>query len=208
MSVVKLRIGPADHGRSMTLDEFLEADEEPGYRYELARGVLEVSEVPNEGHWRVVDNTHEAVSLYRREHRGRIDLIGHGSDVRLLIPELESGRHPDLAIVFRGAPVNARGRRIPQWVSEVVSPGKKARERDYETKSEEYLALRIDEYWIIDPRDRTVTVRIRVEGPEGPSWSERVFAGDDVSVSALLPGFRGTVAELWVDVEPEDDNGE
>ncbi len=51
-------------------------------------------------------------------------------------------------------------------------------------------------------------MRIRVEGPEGPSWSERVFRGDEVIVGALLPGFRGTVAELWVGVEPEDDNGE
>jgi Uma2 family endonuclease len=201
MSVVKLRIGPADHGRAMTLDEFLEAEEVPGYRYELARGVLEVSEIPGRVHWRVTDNLREAIGLYRREHPGRIDLIGHSGEVRLLIPGLESGRHPDLAIVFRGAA-------SPEWVSEVVSPGKKARERDYETRSEEYLALRIGEYWIVAPRDRTVTVRIRVEGPEGPSWSERVFTGDDVIVSVLLPGFRGTVAELWVDVEPEDDNGE
>jgi Uma2 family endonuclease len=201
MPVVKPRIGPADHGRPMTLDEFLEAEEEPGYRYELARGVLEVSEVPGRVHWRVTDNLREAISLYRRDHPGRIDLIGHSGDVRLIIPGSESGRHPDLAIVFRGAAG-------PDWVSEVVSPGKAARERDYDTKSEEYLVLGIDEYWIIDPRDRTVTVRIRVEGPEGPSWSERVVRGDEVIVSALLPGFRGTVAELWVGVEPEDDNGE
>jgi Uma2 family endonuclease len=154
-----------------------------------------------------VHNIHEAISLYRRENRGRIVRIGHGSEVQLLIAELESGRHPDLALVFRGAPLNARGRQIPPWVSEVVSPGKKARERDYQTKSEEYLALGIDEYWIIDPRDRTVTVRIRVDTAGGPSWSERVFSGDEVIVGALLPGFRGTVAELWVGVEPEDDDG-
>ena len=35
-TTVALRIGPADHGRAMTLDEFLDAEEEPGYRYELA----------------------------------------------------------------------------------------------------------------------------------------------------------------------------
>ncbi len=32
-----IRIGPADHGREMTLQEFLEAEEDDGYRYELAR---------------------------------------------------------------------------------------------------------------------------------------------------------------------------
>src|SRR5262249_42195585 len=72
MSVVKLRIGPANHGRPMTLDEFLEAEEEPGYHYELARGVLEVSEVPDDDHGKVVDNLREAISLYRRDHRDRI----------------------------------------------------------------------------------------------------------------------------------------
>jgi len=45
MATTTLRIGPADQGRAMTLDEFLDAEEEPGYCYELARGVLEVTEV-------------------------------------------------------------------------------------------------------------------------------------------------------------------
>lgn len=208
MSMVKLRIGPADHGRPMTLGEFLEAEEEPGYRYELARGVLEVSEVPSTGHWRVLDNLHEVASLYRRENRARIDRIGHGSEVRLLIPELESGRHPDLALIFRGAPLDAHGRRVPQWLTEIVSPGARARRRDYEEKSAEYLALRIEEYWIVDPQERTVTVRMRQEGPEGASWSERVFSGDQVIDSPMLPGLRLTVAELWADLGPGDRDGE
>jgi len=35
-----LRIGPADKGRTMTLEKFLEAEVEEGYRYEPGRGVL------------------------------------------------------------------------------------------------------------------------------------------------------------------------
>ena len=53
-TVNAIRIGPADHGRRMTLEEFLEAEEEEGYRYELARGVLEVTEVPNDPHGLIV----------------------------------------------------------------------------------------------------------------------------------------------------------
>jgi hypothetical protein len=56
MSTVKPRIGPADHGRPMTLDEFREAEEVPGYLYELARGVLEVGEVPRDEHRQIIDN--------------------------------------------------------------------------------------------------------------------------------------------------------
>ena len=149
MPVVKLRIGPADHGRAMTLEEFRRAEEQPGYLYELARGVLEVGEVPDDDHGQVVDNVHEAISRYRRRHRGRIRRIAHGSDVRPVIPELKSDRHPDLGIIFRTGPINARGRQ--EWVCEVVSPGARARRRDYQQRSEEYLALGVREYWIVDP---------------------------------------------------------
>jgi Uma2 family endonuclease len=205
MSTVKLQIGPADHGRPMTLEEFREAEEQPGYLYELARGVLEVGEVPGDYHGQIVDNLHEAMSEYRRQHPGRIRRIGHGSDIRLIIPELDSDRHPDLAVVFPGAPLTPRGRQRPELVCEVVSPGARARRRDYEEKLEEYLNLGIQEYWIIDPRDEQVTVLTRQDSPEGPVWSKRVFTGDEVIASILLPGFQGRVSELWTGAGPEDD---
>jgi Uma2 family endonuclease len=212
MSTVKLRIGPADHGRPMTLEEFHEAEEEPGYLYELARGVLEVSEVPGDYHGQIIDNLHLTIDIHRLRHPGVIRRLAHGSDIRLIIPELESGRHPDLAVVFPDAQLTPRGRQRPGLVCEVVSPGTRARRRDYQEKSEEYLALGILEYWIIDFQQKTVTVRNRRDGPGDPTWDERVFRGDEVIASMLLPGFQGTVSELWIDVEPEnanvDDNGE
>jgi hypothetical protein len=48
-------IGPADHGRTMTFDAFIDAEFEGGYLYELARGVIEVTEVPGPHHGRIVD---------------------------------------------------------------------------------------------------------------------------------------------------------
>jgi Uma2 family endonuclease len=79
-TAVRLRIGPADHGRTMTLEEFLDAEEEEGYRYELARGVLEVTNVPNDPHGMVVCNLYDAFSRYRREHPGVIWRYGGGSE--------------------------------------------------------------------------------------------------------------------------------
>src|SRR5271166_5077085 len=148
MATVNLRIGPADNGRRMTLEEFREAEEQPGYLHELARGVLEVTEVPSDDQGQIVDNLHEAISDYNRKHPGLIRRIAHGSDIRLIIPELESDRHPDLAVVFFGAPLTERGRHRSEWVCEVVSPGARARRSDYDEKAEEYLQLGIREYWI------------------------------------------------------------
>jgi Uma2 family endonuclease len=195
-----LRIGPADHGRTMTLEEFREAQELDGYRYELARGVLEVSEVPNDPHGVVVSNLYDAISGYRRNHPGVILRYGGGNEFRFWLPHLISGRNPDLGVVLRGAPKDWRGRRLPALAAEVVSRG--SAKRDYEVKREEYLAYGLLEYWIVDPLKLIVTVLTR----RGDAWNEAVYREQQVVVSLVLPGFATTVAELWVDFENDTDD--
>jgi Uma2 family endonuclease len=192
------RIGPADNGRTMTLDEFLEADEKEGYRYELARGVLEVTQVPNDDHGHLVWNLTRGVAQYDREHPGRIARFGGASEFRLWLPGLISGRNPDAAVVLHGTPKDHRGRRPASLVMEVVSSGRET--RDYETKREEYLRYGIREYWIVDPKARKVTVLIR----HGDAWIERAFTGEQKAASVLLPGFEVTLVELWAVPEEED----
>jgi len=205
MATVGIRIGPADQGRKMSLEDFMEAEEEPGYRYELARGVVDVSEIPADDHGMILDKLHEIISLYRQAATGLIRRIAHGSDIQLLIPELESERHPDLAVVFHGAPKNFRGRQIPGLVVEIVSPGSRSRRRDYDEKREEYLRLGIGEYWIVDPSLGQVLVLSRDEADGVAAWSERIFTGEETVESRLLPGFQGRVAEIWADVDVETD---
>ena len=110
------RISPADHGRTMTLEEFMEADEGEGYRYELARGVLEVTEVPNDPHGDVVSNLFDSIGRYRRDHPGVVRRYGGGSEFRFWLPGMISGRNPDLGVVLCGAPKDWRGRqRARRW---------------------------------------------------------------------------------------------
>ncbi|QDV32282.1 Uma2 family endonuclease [Tautonia plasticadhaerens] len=187
-----IRLSPADHGRRMTLEEFRDAEETPGYRFELARGVVEVVEVPNDDHGYVVCNIYDALAAYRRAYPGRILRYGGASEFRLWLPTMVSGRNPDAAVVVSGTAKGARGRRPPSLAFEVVSPGAEARERDYRTKREEYLAYGLREYWIVDPVERRVVVLIR----EGDSWIERPFAEGQAAEGLVLPGFRVDVAEL------------
>jgi Uma2 family endonuclease len=193
------RIGPADHGRPMTLEEFREAEEEPGYRYELARGVLEVTEVPNDPHGLIVFNLYQLLALYYQAHPDVIFRYGGAGEFRLWLPGMISGRNPDVAVVLRGTPKDKRGRRPPALAIEVVSEGGET--RDYETKRQEYLVYGLREYWIVDPLLRRVTVLYR----EGDIWAERVFQGDQTIESLVLPGFAGRVADLWVDAELDPD---
>jgi Uma2 family endonuclease len=197
-----LRIGPADHGRSMTLEEFRAVEEEAGYRYELARGVLEVTEVPNDPHGVVVANLYDGVGRYRRDHPGVIYRYGGGNEFRFWLPGMISGRNPDLGVVLHGAPKDWRGRRIPALAAEVVS--RRSVQRDYQTKRAEYLAYGLLEYGIVDPLKRQVTVLTR----RGDTWNEAVYRDDQVIGSLVLPGFATTVAELWTGLEEEEDEGD
>jgi Uma2 family endonuclease len=141
-----LRISPAHHGRTMTLDEFEEADFEEDYRYELARGVLEVSEIPGELHGVIVWILLSAIRDYQRDHPSVIYRAGGGTEYRFRLPVMQSGRHPDVAATLRNTPRDSHGFRRAAMAFEVVSEGAEARERDYVTNRAEYLAYGLLDY--------------------------------------------------------------
>jgi Uma2 family endonuclease len=198
MATTRIQIGLADHGRTMTLEEFRDAEEEPGYRYELARGVLEVIDIPKPPHRRVVSNLFCLAAAYKGEHPGVIDYFGGGTEVRAWIVGKDLARHPDFGIVFVGAPIDGVGDPQPGLVAEVVSASSK--KRDYEEKRQDYLEYGIREYWIVDPLQRRVTVLVRQGEGEAAAWAERVFGDAERIESPLLPGLGGTVADLWAGI--------
>ncbi len=195
-----LRIGLADDGRAMTLEEFEDADCEEGYRYELARGVLEVTRVPGDSHGLIVCAFYDAIAAYRREHPGVIFRYGGASEFRLWLPAMVSGRNPDVAVALNNTPKDDRGVIPPALAIEVVSEGAEARRRDYQTKREEYLAFGLREYWMVDPAECRVTVLIR----DGDAWVERLFQGDQAATGLVLPGFAVPLADLWIVRSDED----
>jgi Uma2 family endonuclease len=197
MATVALRIGPADHGRAMTLDDFLDAEEEPGHRYELANGVLEVTHVPSDPHGLIICFLYDLIAQFRRDHPGVIYRYGGGAEFQLWMPGLASGRNPDVAVVLFGTSKDERGRRPPSLVMEVVSEGAEARERDHVAKRREYLAFGLREYWIIDPIGRRITVLTR----DGDAWIERVFVDDLPAGGLVLPGFVVRPADLRREAE-------
>jgi Uma2 family endonuclease len=201
-TTTRLRIGPADSGRAMTLEDFLDAEVEEGCRYELARGVLEATQVPNDPHRQVVTNLYVAIAHYLWTHPEIVLSFGGGSEFQFVVPAMASGRNPDLGVVLRGAAKDWRGRSVPALAAEVVSRGSVM--PDYETKRAEYLAYGLLEYWIVDPLKRQVTVLSR----QGDAWDEADFRDEQVVGTRVLPGFTTTVAELWNDVAQEEEPDE
>ena len=141
--------------------------------------------------------THQAVLafLYRLFHaylepRGGVVMF---SALRMRIREGKY-REPDLLLLRDRSDARCQDR---YWlgadlVVEVVSPDDP--DRDVVEKRADYAEARIPEYWIADPRDRTITVLAL----EGDAYVENgVYAAGDTASSRLLDGFAADVTAVF-----------
>ena len=200
MATITRRIGPADQGQQMTLDEFIEADFEEGWLYELARGVIEVTNIPGLDHGQIVERLSDLFMMYKRNHPGVIHYRAAGSDCRLRLPGMQSDRHPDQAVYLLPPPPGDNEpwtRWVPTLVVEVVSPG--GEDRDYTEKREEYLRVGVTEYWILDPSKRQLLVLQRF----GDVWNEVIVPVGAIYRPSLLPGLEVRPGELLGATEDE-----
>lgn len=188
VKVKRKKIGPLDQGRRMSLKAFEFAPTEEGFHYELSRGFITVSEVANFGHVYLVMFIRDAFTAYRFAHPELIKAVLTGMDCKLLIPEWDSERHPDVAVYFtlpKGPKNRTMWRKwIPDITIEVVSEG--SADRDYVTKRQEYWTLGIKEYWIVDAKRKHVIVLRRGKS----DWIENRLGPGEVCTTKLLPGFK------------------
>lgn len=195
MSPTLLRLGPQDHGRRLTLDEFDDAEVSEGFHFELGRGVVIVSEVPLPKHLAIVNKLRRQLAAYDLQHPERIWAIASGGECKLPLAEHDSERHPDLAVYLTEPPLQDSNtvwsEWIPELVIEVVSAG--SEDRDYVEKREEYLAFGVREYWIAHPDRREILILRRVRG----QWTEQLLNVGDKYLSRVLPDFELIVGAIF-----------
>jgi Uma2 family endonuclease len=193
MGLTQITVGPQDHGKRMSLEDFDHAQGREGHLYELSRGVITVTDVPNYKHLAQIHLIRRTLYVYSIANPGRINAIASGSDCKVLLWELRSERHPDLAIYQTTAPDDEEiwSTWIPELVIEVVSPGSET--RDYDQKPEEYLAFGVMEYWIVDAAKEEVLAMRR----SGGKWAKRVLKPGEKYKTRLLPGFEFDVAAVF-----------
>jgi hypothetical protein len=184
----KTKLGPEDHGRTMSLKAFEFAEVEEGYIAELARGYLVVSEVANYFHFMQIMAIKRVLGPYDAANPGLIHAIAYTMESKLLISDWESERHPDIA-VYLSPPKGKKDRTlwrtwIPELVVEVVS--ETSRDRDYTEKRDEYWTLGVKEYWIVDAKLKQIRVLRRGRS----KWTEKTQGSADVCETKLLPGFK------------------
>ena len=154
----------------------------PGNRLiELCDGCLQFPPPPTERHQSIVGFVLSEVIRWRTERDGGWVMAGP-FPIRTLGGNF---RQPDVSFLRAGHSDLRREeyRDGVDWTLEVVSPVEP--DRDLVDKRHEYAASGIPEYWIVDPRDRSVLV-LRLEGDRYVDV-ERVTAGTIRSVT--LDGF-------------------
>jgi Uma2 family endonuclease len=184
-------LGREHNGIVMTPDEFDAVEDcDRNYRYELIHGVLVVSPQagagqrgPNDilGHWLWTwrDNHPQGQLLDDTLHE---QVVRIGAQRRVVDRAIWAGvgRQPDV------------DNEPPTVAVEFVAPGRRSFRRDYDEKRADYASIGVQEYWIIDRFQRTMTVFRRGNG----DWHETTVREHDTYRTDLLPGFELPLAKL------------
>lgn len=131
------------------LDDF----PDDGNRYELLEGSLLVTPSPSHAHqvvaMRLAYRLMNALEVSKAARVVAVGAIQRGDNTRL---------EPDILVIPALYPPDADWRAISGWwlAIEVMSPS--SRVYDSVVKRDAYLALGIEEYWVVDMRDRSIEV--------------------------------------------------
>lgn len=187
-----LKLGPGDHGRPMTFEEFLGGDYEEGHRYELIDGRLYVSPQPGPPHDWIEHHVYRPLWRYSET---RPEIINHVTNkARVFVPRARrvTAPEPDVA-AYRNFPLDRR--RTLHWRE--VSPllvvevlGGEDDAKDLVRNVDLYRRVpSIQEYWVFDIRDDPAEPVLRVYRRRGDDWDLAEYDSRSTYTTDLLPGF-------------------
>jgi len=198
-------IGLGTAGRRMTTAEFdaLSCDDvDRLYHYELINGVLVVSPIPSNAQADPNELLGHLLWQYQTQHE-------KGAALDATLPEryvhLSNSRRIADRVIWAGL-----GRQpdpktdVVTIAVEFVSESKRDWYRDYIEKRQEYLAVGVKEYWVVDRFRRAMTVYTGT--PDAPQ--ERVVCESETYQTALLPGFELPLEQLLAAADKWSDNSE
>ncbi|HLO86638.1 MAG TPA: Uma2 family endonuclease [Nostocaceae cyanobacterium] len=177
---------------SLTFEEYINYDDETGFKYELIDGRLELMNPPTIEHFLIVDY----LDISLRTEIKRLNLPWLSFRETGVRTGRNKSRLTDLCIVTREQAielqkVSAVFQSPPLLIIEVVSP--ESIKRDYRFKRSEYAALEVPEYWIVDPIEAKISVLLLEEG----LFEEQIFTGNQQIVSRTFPEIEVTPEQVF-----------
>jgi len=182
-------------GARMTVDEFLQIDDEANF-YELIDGVVVVSPSPSPKHQLALMEISRQLANYCADSGvGRVfpetDVhLGQSGDGKDIV------YRPEMAFVTSDALKGIGDRLVgpPAIVVEVISRG--SRRLDTDTKFKDYERFGVGEYWLVDPEnDRLIFYRL-VEGkfadvtPAGETFESEMASGFELDTKKVKNAYN------------------
>jgi Uma2 family endonuclease len=175
----------------LTFTEYLNYDNGTDNRYELIEGELQIMNPPTFRHLLIAQLIEQTLISEINRLKSNWFCLREGgirtgfntsriADIYVIKPEQLQNILDESAIV----------KTPPLLVVEIVSP--ESVKRDYRYKRTEYAALRIPEYWIIDPLESQILVLIWDEG----LYEQNIFTGEDKIISPTFPDLNLTVNQV------------
>ncbi|CAN5558670.1 Uma2 family endonuclease [soil metagenome] len=176
-----------DYLKNMPRDEFL--------RYELIGGEIIVSTAPRYIHQLMVTWIVGVFLDYLKENpAGEIlpppDLIF--SDFDGVIPDLIFITHERRDEILNEEDGKFHG--APEIVVEILSPGRANARRDLQIKRELYEMYEVEEYWVVNPFDKEVSVFKR---DKSKLKQAKIYKGDEELATKVLTNFKLNIKKLF-----------
>jgi len=183
----------SSNGLLMSGDEFARLthdDCDPAFRYELINGVVIVSPPPDDAGQGPNERLGNWLWDYQQRHP-----TGKVLDDTLMerpVSTRVGTRVVDRALwIGFGRPIHSKSD-LPTIIVEFVSAGRRAWQRDYEQKRDEFVEMGCKEYWTFDRFHRTLTVHYAL----GAAPPQRVITEQEIYTTPLLPGFELPLRKL------------
>ena len=175
----------------------LEAFPDDGKRYEIIDGELYVSKQPHLYHQFVCSDLLIKLGQWSAQSgNGRAVaapglIFAEDDDVAPDVVWMSSRR---MAAIFRP---DGKLHAAPELIIEVLSPGSANEKRDREAKLKLYSRRGVEEYWIVDWRQRRIEIFRREQAQLALAAT---LMESDILTSPLLPAFACPVTDVFKDI--------
>lgn len=162
-----------------------------GIRAELIDGEIYYMGSLSRIHQEIIGEMYVKIAEHIRSHEGRCKVYLSPFAVFLFGDDL-TYVEPDLCVVCNPDKLDDRGCvGAPDWVVEVLSPS--SGRMDCIIKLIKYRAAGVREYWIVDPKRRTIAVYVFDGGEEGEQV--KFYSFEEEVPCCIFPGLQIRLAE-------------